>query len=540
MVFVIHNYYLNTFDRHGANRMGGLGYWGGGAQSTRTRTSIYTFVDYVSSMCPQNAQYSDYYGDIWLCATMVQIEIVAHEYAHAVAARDYHGSVYSGESGATEEGFCDVMGTAVEKYEYGVNDWIFATDTWFPRSMADPPSIPHVTRGPFPDRKCSPYYWCASGDNYGVHHNATLVGKASYLMSEGTEFNGCYFESFGFDTTQQIFYRAYSTYMVSTSGFQQLMTALQQACTDRYGVSHPEYLNTVTKVLQAVEMDQPGRCSGTPEVAPASAIHAAGVVTCNPVWSAGTMITVTGTGGMPGRTVTARLVSQPAVDTLWAPITTLRSETGQIQGDGTLLIIWLADTIGTFDVIVDENSDEFYQPWADTILSITINGSGVTGRCCYQYGLACLDNATLEQCMSLSGDWDPVSNCVSNPCLPFCWSQTYGGLGHDVGNAIVQTEDCGFVIAGYTDTPSDSSDGWIVRTDVTGSELWSRTIGGIGADGFNDVVLMPGGDVVACGYKHNLGEGVKTDGLSDYRLMATHFGARLLEERVGMSSMMSR
>lgn len=36
-----HDYWLTTFNRDGANRQGGLGYWGGGAQSTRNRTQIY-------------------------------------------------------------------------------------------------------------------------------------------------------------------------------------------------------------------------------------------------------------------------------------------------------------------------------------------------------------------------------------------------------------------------------------------------------------------------------------------------------------------
>lgn len=59
------------------------------------------------------------------------------------------------------------------------------------------------------------------------------------------------------------------------------------------------------------------------------------------------------------------------------------------------------------------------------------------------------------------------------------WSQTYGGEGRDDGWDLVQTEDGGFMILGFSDSFSAGDfDLYLVRTDAAGEELWSETYGG--------------------------------------------------------------
>ncbi len=58
------------------------------------------------------------------------------------------------------------------------------------------------------------------------------------------------------------------------------------------------------------------------------------------------------------------------------------------------------------------------------------------------------------------------------------WSQTYGGEGMDICNSIIQTEDGGYALAGLTVTSGIYADMWLVKTDEDGDSLWSRTFGG--------------------------------------------------------------
>jgi len=60
------------------------------------------------------------------------------------------------------------------------------------------------------------------------------------------------------------------------------------------------------------------------------------------------------------------------------------------------------------------------------------------------------------------------------------WVKTYGSIGADIGRSVEQTFDEGYIIAGQTDSFGAGIDGWIVRTDKIGKELWTKTYG------FND------------------------------------------------------
>jgi len=58
------------------------------------------------------------------------------------------------------------------------------------------------------------------------------------------------------------------------------------------------------------------------------------------------------------------------------------------------------------------------------------------------------------------------------------WSQTFGGGRQDECHSIIQTEDGGFALGGWTMSfDFDRSDFWLVRTDTDGDSLWSRLFG---------------------------------------------------------------
>ncbi|VAW23752.1 hypothetical protein MNBD_BACTEROID01-509 [hydrothermal vent metagenome] len=57
------------------------------------------------------------------------------------------------------------------------------------------------------------------------------------------------------------------------------------------------------------------------------------------------------------------------------------------------------------------------------------------------------------------------------------WTKTYGGPDNDEGYCLRETNDNGFIIAGYKTVPGHYRDGWIIKTDATGNIDWDYTFG---------------------------------------------------------------
>lgn len=63
------------------------------------------------------------------------------------------------------------------------------------------------------------------------------------------------------------------------------------------------------------------------------------------------------------------------------------------------------------------------------------------------------------------------------------WLKTFGGTERDYGNAVLLTEDGGYVIAGMTERPgTDDFDAWIVRANSSRETVWSARYGSFGID----------------------------------------------------------
>ena len=71
------------------------------------------------------------------------------------------------------------------------------------------------------------------------------------------------------------------------------------------------------------------------------------------------------------------------------------------------------------------------------------------------------------------------------------FQKTYGGELEEECDAVVQTEDGGFILAGSTRSYGNGNyDLYIIRTDPYGDTLWTRTFGGTGHDTANDIVKI--------------------------------------------------
>jgi Zn-dependent metalloprotease len=279
-----HGYWLDTFGLNGANGQGGLGL---GGSIPVGETWGYTHADNTSTKCPDFCWYSETVGAVVFCRKMATPDVVGHEYSHGVVWSMFTdaqghgvGTTYEGETGALEESFADMAGEAVEGVVMGSHDWHFGTwqDTppgSYPscshgtfRDLAEPWTLLDDTYDPptvYPERFHSPSVYCGTDDFGGIHHNSTVPSYAMYMLSVGGDFNGCHIDSIGFDAAQQVLYRAWKFYFTRTATFNEAYFALQQASADLY----PESVTTeVRKALQAVEMDQPGLCSGVSEQPP--------------------------------------------------------------------------------------------------------------------------------------------------------------------------------------------------------------------------------------------------------------------------------
>lgn len=93
------------------------------------------------------------------------------------------------------------------------------------------------------------------------------------------------------------------------------------------------------------------------------------------------------------------------------------------------------------------------------------------------------------------------------------WSQTFGGLDDDWGYSVQQTSDGGYVIAGSTYSSGDSSpDYLVVKTDNNGNEEWRQTYGTDDTDQAQAIHETKDGGFVVAGYTYYYGGGISTDG----------------------------
>ena len=99
------------------------------------------------------------------------------------------------------------------------------------------------------------------------------------------------------------------------------------------------------------------------------------------------------------------------------------------------------------------------------------------------------------------------------------WTKTYGGTDYEDGSSVQQTTDGGYIIAGRTDSFGNGAQVYLVKTNASGDTLWTRNYGGSGADwnGFSVQQTSDGGYIIP-GFTESFGNGyqvylIKTDSL---------------------------
>jgi len=166
--------------------------------------------------------------------------------------------------------------------------------------------------------------------------------------------------------------------------------------------------------------------------------------------------------------------------------------------------------------------------WDSWILRLTSTGDMVWAKC---YGGSGDDDASAIQQTSDSGfivagfsgstDGDVSENHGDydywilrlDTLGNILWSKSYGGSSDDWVEAIQQTFDGRFIVAGWSlSTDGDvwrnhgKWDFWVLRLDVTGDTLWTRCYGGSGDDEANAIQQTSDGGFIVTG------ESMSTDG----------------------------
>lgn len=79
------------------------------------------------------------------------------------------------------------------------------------------------------------------------------------------------------------------------------------------------------------------------------------------------------------------------------------------------------------------------------------------------------------------------------------WAKTYGGTDYDYGWSVQQTLDNGYIVVGWTSSfGAGGFDIYLIKTDVNGDILWTQTYGGVNDDFGNAVqVTTDSGYIIA-------------------------------------------
>lgn len=153
-----------------------------------------------------------------------------------------------------------------------------------------------------------------------------------------------------------------------------------------------------------------------------------------------------------------------------------------------------------------------------------------------------IGNEKTDTCRGMEDYWIVKVDASGN----IQWDKTYGGDSTDYLQAIIQTDDNGYLLAGYsqsgingdkTDTAYGYFDTWLIRIDSNGVQLWDRTYGGSGYKTDGVVSLRPtinGGFLmwIVSGSGIN---SIKTDssrGASDYWLVEIDSLGNILWQKV--------
>lgn len=247
-----YNYYYLVMNRHGMDNH---------------NLDVKAIVHYPDGK--DNAFWNSYYKMMFFLdpgsqgfVTAAALDVIAHEFTHGVT--DYTSKlVYKFQSGALNEAFSDIMGTAVEfKWQapgngflladYYIGEDMFDTYGYALRNLSNPNSQ-STGYGKYPCHLSQYINLPGSSDYGGVHINCTIFSHAYYLLANGgtNVVSHVAVAGIGVEKATNIFYTAFTAYLTSNAQFINAANALLKSANVLFGQSSNEYLQTI-KMLQAI------------------------------------------------------------------------------------------------------------------------------------------------------------------------------------------------------------------------------------------------------------------------------------------------
>lgn len=118
--------------------------------------------------------------------------------------------------------------------------------------------------------------------------------------------------------------------------------------------------------------------------------------------------------------------------------------------------------------------------------------------------------------------------------------KTYGGSKNDAVHAVVNTNDGGYAVAGYsqsidhdiTDKSSENFDFWVLKFSSEDILEWSRTFGGTEDDRANDIIVTSDGGFAILGYANSAdGDASTNAGAQDFWLIKLDASGNLIWQK---------
>jgi Zn-dependent metalloprotease len=201
-------------------------------------------------------------GDGTSYGPLTSLDVAGHEMSHGVT-ENSAGLTYSGESGGLNESTSDIFGTLVEFYADNANDpgdYLIGEEFDLKKHVG-------FRRMDNPSSDGSSYNcWSPTVGQADVHYSSGVGNHFFYLLAEGsgaktiggvahssTTCNGSTVTGIGRDAAGQIWYRALTVYMTSSTSYSGARTASLNAARDLYGAGSTQY-DAVAAAWSAVDV----------------------------------------------------------------------------------------------------------------------------------------------------------------------------------------------------------------------------------------------------------------------------------------------
>ncbi len=161
-------------------------------------------------------------------------------------------------------------------------------------------------------------------------------------------------------------------------------------------------------------------------------------------------------------------------------------KTINIAADTSASILFEQVAIGTWKVKVDakdENGQVLYTGQSEVI---------VLENSVSQVNLVLTPVTSGVGSVQINVTWGPISKTF--------FPKTYGGNSREAATCVVPTNDGGYIMGGITNTLGTGGDAWLIKTSSKGELLWSKNYGSTAEDRINDILQSDDGGYILVGY----------------------------------------